>query len=892
MHRRLSVLILTCTIFVIFAPTGAHAFGAGDIPDFSYLNGKAFRHGDIEGVLENLVKSAAGAASGGGLLGLASSVLSAAKGGEKFSPMDVKRVYFGNWLRDYSQAMDIAGLSAASAETIVMILSVLGFMTFGFATEEFEITEDRLSVYLPVEHIDNPKGYAEKEGDARQFHPKLRPPVDPRELEIDERTGMKNYMATEHQGWDTSTAHLRRTFRACIEHGRRAQGREGADLWEAYRLLGTGLHTLEDLLAHSNWCEIALRKMGHAEVFCHVGENVIIETPNGPAPPLVTGTFGSADFIHSLLGEATDHISETSVTNLFDKMKQSGDADNSISGLKDILSKLPIGGGSDKAEEAEDIKRKTIDIDPDDIAPKEVQEQLLQLLRWRDGVYRDIVEKIEMVPGLNELIDQLTNALNAYIYTIMAPLLTPIMQNVTGALNQGSKAVIDSDDQYQVFDDPNASDPSHSILSKDHFSLILNEPAGKIAQVVVENTVNLIVQTWSDDENPDRAIDEILEAFHHPYYDTGNSQVQNAMMDQMQRWFGGLGGTEGQEILQALTKESVREGKNKRSGDDGSGELGAQPRYSQRPQTQSSGYGSQAQSGYSGGGYGGYQSNTQYSIGTSQYSRRNDDNADRYGQDRQSYGGRQEEPEYSNGYSHRGDEESVSRREESYAGRQGAYDNSSDNYSSRRDEDSYGRRQQSYETREERDDYGRSTNTESYRSDTGYGRQSADDGYGSGGYGRESHGRERRNESSYDNSGDSYNTGRSDEYGGYGHQVQRHQEAESDYQREGYQPSYDRPGHGRDGNEYERREGYEDAYGRNDEYNQPPARGYSGFGGFDEPPRRPPGEYDEGREGYGNEETFGAERLNLEDQGEEYSTGGYGGGSSRRRSPPRRDDYY
>lgn len=133
-------------------------------------------------------------------------------------------------------------------------------------------------------------------------------------------------MATENRGWDTSTAHIRRTLEACIDHGRRARGQEGADLWEAYRLLGSGLHTLEDLLAHSNWCEIALRKMGHEDVFCHVGDNggastllvsileradllsteVIVDTPNGPAPPLVTGTFGSADFIHSLMGEATE----------------------------------------------------------------------------------------------------------------------------------------------------------------------------------------------------------------------------------------------------------------------------------------------------------------------------------------------------------------------------------------------------------------------------------------------------------------------------------------------------------------------------------------------------------------------------------------------------------
>ena len=80
-------------------------------------------------------------------------------------------------------------------------------------------------------------------------------------------------MASENRGWDTSTALIRRVFRACIEYGRRARGREGDDLWEAYRLMGTGLHTMEDLLAHSNWCELGLRKLGYNDVFCHVGDN-------------------------------------------------------------------------------------------------------------------------------------------------------------------------------------------------------------------------------------------------------------------------------------------------------------------------------------------------------------------------------------------------------------------------------------------------------------------------------------------------------------------------------------------------------------------------------------------------------------------------------------------
>ena len=45
--------------------------------------------------------------------------------------------------------------------------------------------------------------------------------------------------------------------------------------------------------------------MGHTQVFPHVGDQVRIQAPNGKyVAPLVTGTFGSSDFTHSLLGGA------------------------------------------------------------------------------------------------------------------------------------------------------------------------------------------------------------------------------------------------------------------------------------------------------------------------------------------------------------------------------------------------------------------------------------------------------------------------------------------------------------------------------------------------------------------------------------------------------------
>lgn len=45
--------------------------------------------------------------------------------------------------------------------------------------------------------------------------------------------------------------------------------------------------------------------------------------------------------------------------------------------------------------------------------PPEVQKQLWDLLEWRDDVYRDFIRQLAMVPGLSELIDNLTDALNA-----------------------------------------------------------------------------------------------------------------------------------------------------------------------------------------------------------------------------------------------------------------------------------------------------------------------------------------------------------------------------------------------------------------------------------------------------------------------------------------------
>jgi len=117
---------------------------------------------------------------------------------------------------------------------------------------------------------------------------------------------MKNYIANENGGWTTSTAYIRQSLHKAIECRRRAQS--DADLYEALRLMGQALHTLEDLSAHSNWVELALIEMGYHNVFPHVGERTTIHLGGKTIFPLVTGTFGGMDFIHSLLGYPPRHF--------------------------------------------------------------------------------------------------------------------------------------------------------------------------------------------------------------------------------------------------------------------------------------------------------------------------------------------------------------------------------------------------------------------------------------------------------------------------------------------------------------------------------------------------------------------------------------------------------
>lgn len=72
-----------------------------------------------------------------------------------------------------------------------------------------------------------------------------------------------------------------------------------------FRNLNSADASLLDFFAHSNYCELALIEMGETDVFPHVGRDtrMRLEGAREGVYPIVTGTFGGVDFLHSVTGE-------------------------------------------------------------------------------------------------------------------------------------------------------------------------------------------------------------------------------------------------------------------------------------------------------------------------------------------------------------------------------------------------------------------------------------------------------------------------------------------------------------------------------------------------------------------------------------------------------------
>ncbi|KAG6354458.1 hypothetical protein INS49_004475 [Diaporthe citri] len=557
-----SLLFLLLICLVLASPVAA--FGAGEVPPGSEFKGYVWRHGDLAEVLKFLPTSFIT--------------------GYRFTKLQRKQIYFGNWLRDFSQVIDTTCLENVPEPILRAIVSVMAFMEFGFATDEFDVTRERLGCYTHVEHIDNPCGYPE---DAKKIDARLRGPVDPRELEIDPETGMKNYIANSGNGWDTSADYLRGQLLECVELGRKGRAQHETEARkDAFRRLGAALHTLEDFSAHSNFIELCLHELGEDGIFPFVGDACRITIPDGAragkvVAPLTTGTFGMLDIFHSLLGEADDKAvlqSKGSLGELASKLNRGGLAfDRLFQLIKTGIGRLSqiqpdIDPLLRQLQTVQEIFKKHTPDDKELPTPSDLPDANLLWKTIEPVIYlHDAVSKYLQAGQEDEeesTQDYSHGQLGEYTNQLVFRYLAVMIESSVMELRNAVKAARDRVDEEaakcdsaKVFKDgSSASDPSHSDLSKDHFSNVLNQPGGLVATVTTNWTTQQIVKCWDDpDIDAELVIDKVLSILHHPSFPDNKTPIQQYMFDTVKAWWDTTPSDEKDRIRGKLTKGSVRE---------------------------------------------------------------------------------------------------------------------------------------------------------------------------------------------------------------------------------------------------------------------------------------------------------------------------------------------
>ncbi|KAI0429000.1 heterokaryon incompatibility Het-C [Xylaria sp. FL1042] len=562
---------------LILAPQ-VSAFGAGEVPVGSDFKGYVWRHGDICEVLQYLP----------------SSFIT----NHRFTQLERKQIYFGNWLRDFSQVIDTTLLEAVNESILRAIVSAMGFLEFGFATDEFDVTRERLGCYTHVEHIDNPAGYTD---DAKKVDERLRGPVDPRELEFDPKTGMKNYIANSGQGWATSADYIREQLSKSIELGRLKRNHRATK--ESRIHLGAALHTLEDFSAHSNFVELCLHELGEEQVFPFVGDACRIEVPGGfwkhrKVAPLVTGTFGMLDIFHSLLGEADDMAIVQTKGSLGELEKKLGYGGMAFEQLYDLVKSAievisKVGNGENPLlqqletvgvifnkvkESAPEIPALPNPISGDNNNTKEsgradgtanptfLWQAIEPVFYLHDRVSKWIQESAQESGemGLGESRSQLSEETNQLVFQFLTVMIESAVKELRNAV-KAAKEKVDEEaaksSAAAVYQDgSSASDPSHSDLSKDHFSNVLNQAAGLVATVTTNWVTQQVVKCWDDPTlDANKTIDQILTILHHPAFPKKKTVIQQYMFDEVKKWWRRTPASEKDRLRQKLTRESVQE---------------------------------------------------------------------------------------------------------------------------------------------------------------------------------------------------------------------------------------------------------------------------------------------------------------------------------------------
>jgi hypothetical protein len=174
---------------------------------------------------------------------------------------------------------------------------------------------------------------------------------------------------------------------------------------------------------------------------------------------------------------------QSEIEDLEGTLQQSSNTDTSL--LRDLLDKIPDGllGGSDKSK-LDDIQQdaQAAQMENVSVSPREPEEftnhinmvfkQIMPAIEFHDDLLKNISEAISKVPVLPKIVEQLEEQMSIFVFQVIAPFIVPVIDQIKNELATGATEIIQSseNEQHIVFEDDNATDPTHSMLAKDHFT--------------------------------------------------------------------------------------------------------------------------------------------------------------------------------------------------------------------------------------------------------------------------------------------------------------------------------------------------------------------------------------------------------------------------------------
>ncbi|KAJ6144662.1 hypothetical protein N7470_008557 [Penicillium chermesinum] len=145
--------------------------------------------------------------------------------------------------------------------------------------------------------------------------------------------------------------------------------------------------------------------------------------------------------------------------------------------------------------------------------------------------------------------------------SLLAPFIRPLINVAAKALQSGSSGVINASGkhQYEPWTDPHCTDPTHSLLSKDHFANILNEPAGLVASATLQYVAPRVLYAWQHIDVPEHEVlKDCMSIFHHPAFRNMHNEAHRTMFEAVENW----SKQHGRKLDDVLSSEGVRAGRN------------------------------------------------------------------------------------------------------------------------------------------------------------------------------------------------------------------------------------------------------------------------------------------------------------------------------------------